>query len=65
MPLRTHFSLIHSEFNEFLFASIGDDENDMPLSVLSALIRLDIDPWEEAKRLSILPSGIAAARSRP
>lgn len=65
VPLRTHFSLIHSEFNEFLFASIGDDENDMPLSVLSALIRLDIDPWEEAKRLSILPSGIAASALAP
>ncbi len=37
----------------------------MPLSVLSALIRLDIDPWEEAKRLSILPSGIAASALAP
>jgi hypothetical protein len=65
MPLRTHFSLIHSEFNEFLFAPIGDDENDMPLSVLSALTRLNLDPWEEAKRLSILPRGIAAGALAP
>jgi hypothetical protein len=63
--LRPHFSLIHSEFNEFLFAPIGDDENDMPLSVLSALTRLDLDPWDEAKRLSILPRGIAATALAP
>jgi hypothetical protein len=37
-----------AEFDNFLYASIGADRNGMPLSVLSALARLDLDPWEEA-----------------
>jgi hypothetical protein len=55
MALRPQFSLIHSEFNEFLFAPVGEDENGTELTVLSALARLDIDPWAEAARLSALP----------
>jgi hypothetical protein len=34
----------------------------MPLSVLSALARLDVDPWEEAAKLSELPKDTAAQR---
>ena len=34
----------------------------MLLSVLSALARLDIDPWQEAAKLSGLPGGAAAQR---
>lgn len=37
----------------------------MPLSVISALTRLDIDPWEEAARLSTLPKAIAARALAP
>jgi hypothetical protein len=37
-----------SEYDDFLFASMGEDRNGLPLSVLSALARLDVDPWEEA-----------------
>ena len=55
MTLPTNFSLLHSELNEFLFAPLGDEENGVPLSVLSALTRLDMDPWAEAARLSALP----------
>jgi hypothetical protein len=40
-------SVLGTEFDDFLFAPIGEDRNDMPLSVLSALARLDIDPWQE------------------
>ena len=36
------------EFDRFLYASVGDDNNGMPLTVLSALARMDVDPWEEA-----------------
>jgi hypothetical protein len=53
LPLR--FSLLHSDLNDFLFASIGDEPNGMPLSVISALTRLDVDPWREAARLAALP----------
>jgi hypothetical protein len=48
-------SVIPSEFNDFLFASIGEQENETPLSVLSALARLDVEPWQEAARLAQLP----------
>lgn len=34
----------------------------MVLSVLSALARLDIDPWQEAAKLSGLPGGAATQR---
>ena len=34
----------------------------MPLTVLSALSRLDIDPWKEAAELSELPKDTAAQR---
>jgi hypothetical protein len=50
-----------SEFDDFLLAPIGDDNNGMQLSVLSALARLDVDPWEEAAALALLP-GDAATR---
>jgi len=60
-PLPSPFALPASEFNAFLFASIGEDDHGRPLSVVSALARLDIDPWQEAARLSGLPQGHAAA----
>ena len=48
-------SYLGSEFNDFLFASIGESRNGMLLSVLSALARLDLDPWQEAAKLARLP----------
>ncbi len=60
MALRSEFSLGHSEFNEFLFASVGEEKNGMSLTVLSALTRLGFDPWGEAARLSDLPRETAA-----
>jgi hypothetical protein len=54
-------SSLGSEFDDFLLASIGDDNNGMQLSVLSALARLDVDPWKEAATLARLP-GDAATR---
>lgn len=44
-----------SEFEKFLYASIRQDKNGIPLSVLSALARQDVDPWEEAAKLTRLP----------
>jgi hypothetical protein len=54
MTLRPEFALGHSEFNAFLFAPVGDDKTGYPLTVLSALARLGLDPWGEAARLSNL-----------
>jgi hypothetical protein len=60
MTLAARFSLLHSDLNDFLFASVGDEQNGMPLSVISALTRLGVDPWEEAGRLAALPKALAA-----
>jgi hypothetical protein len=43
------------EFDGFLFATIGVDQRGGQLSVISALARLDLDPWAEAARLARLP----------
>jgi hypothetical protein len=50
------------EFDDFLFAPIGPERNEMLLSVLSALSRLNVDPWEEAAELSNLPKDTASKR---
>jgi hypothetical protein len=51
-----------SEFDDFLFAPIGEDRNGTLLSVLSALARLDVDPWLEAAKLARLPGETATQR---
>jgi len=51
-----------SGFDAFLFAPVGDDRNGMLLSVLSALARLDVDPWQEAADLARLPRSAAIER---
>ena len=55
-------SQLGPEFNDFLFAPIGQAENGMPLSVLSAMARLDVDPWQEAAELAQLSRNAAAVR---
>lgn len=53
-----------SDFDAFLLATIGADNINerMQLSVLSALARLDIDPWEEAAALSRLSREMATQK---
>jgi len=51
-----------STFDKFLFAPLGDDENGMPISVLSALARLGLDPWHEAASLARLSAAGATQR---
>jgi hypothetical protein len=65
MTLPARFSLLNSDLNDFLFASVGDQQNGMPLNVVSALTRLDVDPWEEAARLAALPKSLAAEALEP
>jgi hypothetical protein len=55
-------SPLGSEFDDFLLAPIGEDSNGMLLSVLSALARLDVDPWEEAAQLAQLPEDTATRK---
>lgn len=49
------FALGRSNLNGFLFADIGVEGSGMPLSVISALARQGLDPWQEAGRLAKLP----------
>ena len=55
-------SFFKPEFGDFLYAAIAADRNEMPLTVLSALSRLDVDPWKEAAELSELPKDAATQR---
>jgi hypothetical protein len=55
-------SPLGSEFDDFLFALIGEDRDGMPLSVVSALGRMDLDPWHEAAALAGLPAETAALK---
>lgn len=60
MPLRSEFTLLPADLEAFLFARVWGDGPGTPLSVLSAMARLDIDPWTEAARLAALPREKAA-----
>jgi hypothetical protein len=55
-------AVLAPEFDDFLFAPIGEERNGMLLSVVSALARLNIDPWQEAANLAQLPRTTAARR---
>lgn len=50
-----------SGFDTFLYTSLGQDENGVPLSMLSVFARRDTDPWEEAAKLCRLPKISAVA----
>lgn len=43
------------EFQPFLQSKLWEEKNETRLTVLSALARLDIDPWLEAAELAALP----------
>ena len=54
MTLRRPFRPLRPDLDKFLFAAVGDEVKGIPLSVMSALTRLGLDPWKEAGRLSSL-----------
>ncbi len=51
---------IGSEYDAFLYATIGAEANGTSLSVLSAMARMNLDPWREAASLAELPGKAAA-----
>ena len=55
-------SYLTPQFDDFLFARINEDSEATPLSVLSVLARLGVDPWEEAAKLARLERISAAKR---
>jgi hypothetical protein len=62
MTAAASVTFFRPEFGDFLYAPIGADRDEMPLTVLSALTRLDVDPWKEAAELSELPRDTATQR---
>ena len=54
--------LLGRAFDPFLSASIDDERDDPVLSVVSALARLDVDPWKEAASLARMPRDQAKER---
>ncbi len=59
---RKQIGFLGTEFNAFLFAPLGVDAAGGDLSVVSALARLDMDPWAEAEKLTRLPGEAAASK---
>jgi hypothetical protein len=53
---------IGPEYDAFLYAAIGADANGTALSVLSAMARMNLDPWQEARDLGELSAKAAARR---
>src|SRR5947207_11594901 len=62
MALRRLYAPFRPDLNKFLFAAVGEERNGIPLSMMSALAQLDLDPWEEAARLSALAKQEAIER---
>jgi hypothetical protein len=52
MTLRGSFRPLRPDLDRFLFATVEDEIDGIPLSVISALTRLGLDPWQEAGWLS-------------
>ena len=55
MTLRRSFRPLRADLDKFLFAAVGEEIDGIPLSTISALTRLGLDPWQEVGRLSSLP----------
>jgi hypothetical protein len=58
MTLATATSALESHFDNFLYAAVREDPDGTPLTVLSILARLDIDPGRK-------PPGSLSFRTRP
>jgi len=56
------FNTLGSEFDDFLFEPIGEDQHELRLNVLCALARRNIDLWQEAARLARIPEETAIRR---
>ena len=62
MTPATSVTFFKPEFGDFLYAQIGSPADRMPLTVMSAMARLDIDPWQQAAELAALSRAAANAR---
>jgi len=55
-------TMLRKDFDEFLFAPAGQDPDGMPVTLLTVLARLGVDPWEEAADLAHLSRETALQR---
>ena len=55
-------AFLSTQYNDFLFASIGADASGTYLTVVSALARLDLDPWAEAAKFARMPGSVATQK---
>jgi hypothetical protein len=65
MALRPLYRPLRPDLDGFLFAPVGEERGGTPLSVISALTRLGLDPWDEATRLSSLAKREAVDQLAP
>jgi hypothetical protein len=56
------YAPLRPDLHNFLFAAVGEERNGIPLSMISALAQLGLDPWDEAGRLSSLAKQEAVER---
>lgn len=63
--MRPLYRPLHPDLDAFLFAPVGEERDGIPLSVISALTRLGLDPWDEATRLSSLAKREAVDQLSP
>jgi hypothetical protein len=56
---RSSISRPTSFYDLFLYAPVCDQRNGMQLTVISALARMNKDPWEEAARMTAMPKAAA------
>jgi hypothetical protein len=64
MPRSAFAPIEGCRFDDFLYAPVGDERNGMVLTVLSALARMDLDPWREAARLAEMSTEAATGKMR-
>lgn len=59
MALCLEYTPGFSQFNEFLFAYVDEENKRLPPADIFALARLGVDAWEEAAALSAMAEEVA------
>lgn len=59
MSVSQAFPPLGQECEPFLYAIVCNEENGMPLTVVSAIARSGADPWKEAARIAKMPKVVA------
>lgn len=47
-------AMLRKDFDEFLYSPVASESDGTPVTLLTALARLGVDPWEEAADLALL-----------